>query len=346
MDGEATYFYLYKITNMINGHFYYGVHRTQKLDDNYMGSGHRLWKAYEKYGIENFKKEILEFFPDIDSMYNREAEIVTNELVKDPNCYNLVRGGWAPHYVVKIKGHKMSKKAIEKTLKTKEEKGTYKRLSIENSGENNPFFQKYTKNIYEQTLELGPFLFKNTNIPDVDILKILNINCHIDRLFKFYQNRGLIDNIKEENSECWPNPNNSTTKKKTIFENSNFIYNFVPYKEEPFLYIQKIKEYFQDDSLSNSSLYNCYIENAKKLANSIIYFKHIGALKFKERKNIKVNVKIKDKYHLRTSPKDIYEFDFTNINFLNNNGGFYVINNDGQIIQESRLSELARIRNK
>lgn len=87
------YNYFYKITNNLNGHFYYGVHSTDDLEDGYMGSGVRLHYAYKQYGIENFTKEILKFFDSKEEAYKYEAEIVNEELVKDENCYNLAFGG-------------------------------------------------------------------------------------------------------------------------------------------------------------------------------------------------------------------------------------------------------------
>lgn len=87
------YHYFYKITNNINNHFYYGVHSTNNLNDGYMGSGKRLHYAYKKYGIENFTKEILKFFNTKDEAFLYESEVVTEELVIDDNCYNLILGG-------------------------------------------------------------------------------------------------------------------------------------------------------------------------------------------------------------------------------------------------------------
>ena len=90
---ERKYHYFYKITNNLNGHFYYGVHNTDDLNDGYMGSGKRLHYAYNKYGIENFTKEILKFFPSYKDAFEYEAEFITEELKNDIKCYNIQGGG-------------------------------------------------------------------------------------------------------------------------------------------------------------------------------------------------------------------------------------------------------------
>ena len=87
------YHYLYKITNDFDECYYYGIHSTEDLDDRYMGSGLRLWNAYRKHGLQHFNKEILEYFETREQALKRESEIVTEELIKDELCYNIILGG-------------------------------------------------------------------------------------------------------------------------------------------------------------------------------------------------------------------------------------------------------------
>lgn len=90
---EYKYNYFYKITNLLNGNFYYGIHSTNDLEDGYMGSGLKLKRAFKKYGIENFSKEIIKFFDTRKELSDYEATVVTEELVSDNNCYNISLGG-------------------------------------------------------------------------------------------------------------------------------------------------------------------------------------------------------------------------------------------------------------
>lgn len=87
------YHYFYKITNLINGKYYYGIHSTDELDDQYLGSGLRLNLAYKKYGIENFKKEVLKMFETRKEASEYEKVIVDENKVNSNECYNLTTGG-------------------------------------------------------------------------------------------------------------------------------------------------------------------------------------------------------------------------------------------------------------
>lgn len=89
-----TYYYLYKTTNLSNGKCYIGVHKTKNLDDGYIGSGKYLKNAINKYGIENFEKEIIKFFETEDKMWQEEVETINENFVKDKNNYNLRCGGF------------------------------------------------------------------------------------------------------------------------------------------------------------------------------------------------------------------------------------------------------------
>jgi hypothetical protein len=95
---QSTFYTIYKTTNLVNEKIYIGKHITSNLDDGYMGSGKLLGRAINKYGIENFHKEILHVFDNEADMNAKEAELVTEEFVLQESNYNLCvggRGGWS-----------------------------------------------------------------------------------------------------------------------------------------------------------------------------------------------------------------------------------------------------------
>ncbi len=87
------YYIIYKTTNLINNNIYVGMHRTKDLNDDYLGSGKLLKKAIKKYGVDNFKKEILFIFDKEYVMINKEYELVNEEFCKRKDTYNTATGG-------------------------------------------------------------------------------------------------------------------------------------------------------------------------------------------------------------------------------------------------------------
>jgi len=85
--------YIYKIVNLLNDEFYVGMHSTNDLNDGYMGSGYRIKRSLKKYGKENFKMEIIDFYPNREILKEKEKEIVNQELLNDEKCLNIAFGG-------------------------------------------------------------------------------------------------------------------------------------------------------------------------------------------------------------------------------------------------------------
>jgi hypothetical protein len=83
------YYLIYKTTCIVNGKFYIGKHKTENLEDGYLGSGKLLRRAIKKYGRENFKREVLQFCSSNEEM--NEAE--KNHVVLCEESYNLCPGG-------------------------------------------------------------------------------------------------------------------------------------------------------------------------------------------------------------------------------------------------------------
>lgn len=90
---DHKYHYLYKITNKITGQYYYGVHSTKNINDNYMGSGTVVKKSIKLYGISAFSKEYIQFYNSVEEMLTAERELVNEDILKDPMCMNVLIGG-------------------------------------------------------------------------------------------------------------------------------------------------------------------------------------------------------------------------------------------------------------
>jgi hypothetical protein len=93
-------YFVYKTTCLTNGKIYIGVHETSDLSDGYLGSGTYLRRAINKYGKENFVREIVEFCNSREEMLLREKEIVDEAFVSRKDTYNVTVGGKGSWYHV------------------------------------------------------------------------------------------------------------------------------------------------------------------------------------------------------------------------------------------------------
>ncbi len=132
------FYLIYKITNTINDKIYIGKHLTSDPDDNYMGSGKLLLRSIKKYGIENFKKEILFRFDNEAEMNAKEAELVTEEFCDRDDTYNLCPGG------------KGGFGYINKSVLTTEDRKTFGRMGgIKLKGRKSENFSSIVKSLHQ-----------------------------------------------------------------------------------------------------------------------------------------------------------------------------------------------------
>ena len=118
-----TYFFIYKTTNLINEKKYIGIHKTENINDGYLGSGYALKAAIKKYSKEKFKREIIEYCNNYDELLEREKQYVNDIWVAQSTNYNLKTGGQSSGLL-----SEESKKKISKTLKRKYKTGEIQKI--------------------------------------------------------------------------------------------------------------------------------------------------------------------------------------------------------------------------
>lgn len=88
------YGYIYKITNTLNNKVYVGKRVSSIFNEKYWGSGKAIKNSINKYGLENFTRDILEWCNSDDELNEREKfwikELKTNQ---KKYGYNFTDGG-------------------------------------------------------------------------------------------------------------------------------------------------------------------------------------------------------------------------------------------------------------
>jgi hypothetical protein len=186
------YHYNYIIKNKINGKIYYGKHSTDRLDDDYMGSGICIENALKKYGIENFSKNIVYFFKTSDAAFDMEREIVNVEFLKRKDIYNIKVGGkgnWMSAKMTTVKdinGNIFRVKCNDNRFKSGEIFGVCKGKILYKDKDGN-FYQLEKDDPKIKQLNLYPF--------SKDMVTVKDKDGNIKRVSKFdkdYLNGSLI----------------------------------------------------------------------------------------------------------------------------------------------------------
>lgn len=108
------YHYVYLTTNIVNSKKYVGDHSSEILEDNYLGSGEYLKKAFKKYGRNSFTREILEIFPSKEEAFNSQEKYIQKFNTLVPSGYNISpKGGYG---VPDSYLHEETKEKIGKSL--------------------------------------------------------------------------------------------------------------------------------------------------------------------------------------------------------------------------------------
>ena len=115
------YAIIYKTTCLVNGKIYIGQHKIQSqktLDPWYIGSGKpKFERALKKYGVENFKREILCKITKYDEAltnYLEEFFITKYKSRNDEIGYNILKGAVSEHNPMTLKEVRMK---VSKTMK-------------------------------------------------------------------------------------------------------------------------------------------------------------------------------------------------------------------------------------
>lgn len=109
---------IYKITNLINNKIYIGKEVKEKPD--YFGSGMYIKRAIKKYGKENFRKDIIQYYEFEEELDEMEKFWIRELKSQVPNGYNIAEGGLGGALFTGHQHSEESKKKISQSHKALE----------------------------------------------------------------------------------------------------------------------------------------------------------------------------------------------------------------------------------
>ena len=150
MSSTTIYYVIYETVNLLNNKTYRGKHVTANLDDGYLGSGIHLSNAINKYGADQFRREILFMaLTDDDLSWVEQNVFVTLEWITSlgKQCYNKKPGGNGGWQVIEDGQQKH-------IMRTASAKANKEATCLEKFGAEHQFlsseFQSKLKSIYQE----------------------------------------------------------------------------------------------------------------------------------------------------------------------------------------------------
>jgi hypothetical protein len=244
MFDSTIYHIIYETTNLKNGKKYRGKHSTTDLSDGYLGSGKVLTRAIKKYGINNFRREILFFAIDVTALNWAEKRFVNKEWLELSNqvVYNLKLGGeggfdyvnkhW--HYFnSKRKTTRLEKYGAHNPPDTEDRIQKFKQTKLERFGDENYVnadqakqtkLEKYGDENYnnkpkERQTKLKRYNDANYNNPEQAILTRIQKFGSLDKSYK-----ATHDKVKQRKLEKYGDAtfSNRDKAKDTTLRNSGY----------------------------------------------------------------------------------------------------------------------------
>lgn len=141
--------YIYLITNLVNGKLYVGCTRVsiarrwaQHCSAARKGSSLAIHRAIRKYGVDNFKIEVLEVANTIELMLSAEIRWITSHNCIVPNGYNLTMGGEGVDFTVPAVREKLMQGAAKRRNDPEWHKACSKGARLRSA---NPIWQEHIK---------------------------------------------------------------------------------------------------------------------------------------------------------------------------------------------------------
>lgn len=203
---DSKYGYIYIIVNSINGKIYIGQHKGSCLDEKYWGSGKLLGKAIEKYGLQNFSRDVLEWCSSREALNQQEIYWIKKFNATDSVIgYNLSRGGNCPNiehlsleHREKIRQSNIGKHNCSEL--------TRKKISDSNKGKHSSISEETRQKISQANKGKHLSLETKQKLSDIKTGKKLNLTDE--------QRQRIVDRLTGVNNPNYGKPRSDEVRKK------------------------------------------------------------------------------------------------------------------------------------